>query len=302
MTAAPPPTPGTTFSPTVPSSSNLVSTQLLIDLVTNTLDPGYAAAAARRGAPSRHWYDRPAVVFGCLLIGFTLVLAYVHAHRAAPEAAKVQNSLVARVRAAELGANRLDQQLQQVNGQLTTVRDRALPPSGVLAKQLDRDQLLAGEVAVHGPGLEVVLSEPKESAASASAGRGGTTSLATTNILTDRDVQSVVNQLWAAGAEAITVNDVRLTPTSAIRFAGQAVLVDYQPIASPYTVRALGNADGLATAFAASAVASRYQTLVSADGIGFAFVEHKNMTLPASAPASLRYAVLPTPSPSAGTR
>jgi uncharacterized protein YlxW (UPF0749 family) len=286
-----------------PSSSNLVSTQLLIDLVTNTLDPGYAAAAARRGgAPVRRWYDRPAVVLGCLLIGFTLVVAYVHTHRGAPEAAKVQDSLVARVRGAENDANRLDQQLQQVNTELTTVRDRALPPSGALAKQLDRDQLLAGEVAVHGSGLEVVLSEPKVSAASASAGRVGTTPIAATNILTDRDVQSVVNELWSAGAEAITVNNVRLTPTSAIRFAGQAVLVDFQPIASPYTVRALGNADGLATAFAASAVASRYQTLVSADGIGFSFVEHQNMTLPASAPASLRYARVPSPSPSSGSR
>ena len=43
----------------------------------------------------------------------------------------------------------------------------------------------------------------------------------------------MVNELWADGAQAMSVNDVRLTPTSAIRFAGQAVLVDFQPLLPP---------------------------------------------------------------------
>src|SRR5206468_3747517 len=100
-------------------------------------------------------------------------------------------------------------------------------------------------VAVKGPGLEVVLRDPPVRSTSASAGRAGSVPINAGHILTDRDVRSVVNQLWANGAEAISVNGIRLTPTSAIRFAGQAVLVDFQPITSPYTVRAIGNADGL---------------------------------------------------------
>ena len=116
-------------------------------------------------------------------------------------------------------------------------------------------------------------------------------------------MRSVVNELWADGAEAISVNDVRLTPTSAIRFAGEAVLVDFAPITSPFTIRAIGNADDLATGFASSAVASRYQTLASADGIGFEFTEHKKLTLPASPAVAPRYArPVPTPSPTGTTR
>jgi uncharacterized protein YlxW (UPF0749 family) len=277
--------------PAPPPAPNLLTTQLLIDLVTNTLDPGYAAAAARRnGSPARRWYDRPAVALGCLLIGFTVVVAYVHTHRSAPQATVVHNSLVTRVRAAEDQANQLDGQLQQVNGQLTTLRNRVLPQSGSRAGELAQAQAQAGEVAVHGPGLQVTLSEPPAPSASPTPGRGGTVALNATNILTDRDVQSVVNELWADGAEAISVNNVRLTPTSAIRFAGQAILVDFEPIASPYVVRAIGSADDLATAFASSAVASRYQTLISADRIGFSFSERKSLSLPAANPATLRYA------------
>ena len=103
-------------------------------------------------------------------------------------------------------------------------------------------------------------------------------------------MRSVVNELWADGAEAIAVNGIRLTPTSAIRFAGDAVLVDFQPIASPYVIDAIGDADLLITGFAASNVASRYQTLASARGIGFTFTVQHQLNLPAGSEPSPRYA------------
>jgi len=279
-----------------PANRNLISAQLIADLVTNTLDPGYAAAAQHRGpTPSRRWFDRPAVAIGCALIGFTLVVAYIHTHRGAPEAAKVHDSLVARVRAAQDRNDGLAAQAQRLSSALTTLRDQALSGNGALSRQLDRDQLLAGQTAAVGPGLQVALTEPPPTSGSSQPGRAGSVPIGASNILTDRDVRSVVNELWADGAEAISVNNVRLTPTSAIRFAGEAVLVDFAPITSPYQIRAIGNADNLATGFASSDVASRYQTLSSAEGIGFEFTEHTTLTLPASPAVAPRFAHPPTP-------
>lgn len=285
-----------------PTPKGPLTTQLLVDLVTNPLDPGYAAAAARRGDARRspRWFDRPAVAVGCALIGFLLVVAYVHTHRGAPQAAKVHDRLVQRVRAAQSEAARLNASAEALNATLAGLRAKA--GLGALTRQLDKEQLLAGQIAVTGPGLEVDLKEPSRPTASPSAGRGGATPIRTTNILTDRDVRSVVNELWSDGAEAISINDVRLTPTSAIRFAGEAVLVDFQPITSPYVIRAIGNADNLATSFASSAVASRYHTLASADGIGFEFTEHSSMHLPANAGVLPRFAVPSTPSPTGSPR
>jgi Uncharacterized protein conserved in bacteria len=276
-----------------PRPDRLVSARLLIELVDNTLDPGYAAAAKRRGpnAP-RRWYDRPAVVVGCLLIGFLLVVAYVHTHRSAPQVTKVHDSLVSRVRTAQHDADDLANQVNALEQRLAGEQDRALPQS---AAQLSRAELAAGQLAVTGPGLTVTLSEPPAPTASPSNGRGGTVPIGATNILTDRDVRSVVNELWHDGAEAVSVNDIRLTPDSAIRFAGQAVLVDFQPINPPYRIRAIGDADGLATAFAASSVASRYQTLAGVEHIGFTFSESGHLTLPAGAPAAPRYAKVARP-------
>ena len=274
-----------------PPQERFNSSALLVDLVMNPLDPGYAAAAARRATnPGRRWYDAPAVAFGCALVGFVLVIAYIHTHRSAPAAARVHDSLVARVHASQDQDRALSKQVQQLTGQLQKVRTQALPGSGGLVRQLNADQVAAGQTAVTGPGLTVTLSEPPKPTASPAGGRGGSVPISATNILTDRDVRSVVNELWADGAEAIAVNGLRLSPTSAIRFAGDAVLVDYQAISPPFRIEAVGTADDLATSFAASDVAGRYQTLVGADGIGFGFAESKLLHLPASAPRELRYA------------
>jgi uncharacterized protein YlxW (UPF0749 family) len=277
-----------------PDDRTLASARLLIDLVTNTLDPGYAAAAERRGPNAkRRGYERPAVAAGCLLIGFVLVLAYVHTHRSAPEAGKVHDSLVARVRTAQHAGDALADRARTLERELAAAQNAALPKSGSVARGLDSAELAAGQVAVSGPGITVTLTEPPAATGSPVPGRGGTTSTDATNILTDRDVRSVVNELWHDGAEAVSVNDVRLTPTSAVRLAGQAVLVDFQPITSPYRIRAVGESDRLSTNFAESPVASRYQTLVGVDGIGFAVSESSHVKLPASAPVALRYAIVP---------
>jgi uncharacterized protein YlxW (UPF0749 family) len=268
------------------------STQQLIDFVLDPRDPGYEAAAARKGGkPVRHWYDQPAVAVGCLIIGFLLAAAWVHTHRSAPEAAKVHDSLVKRVRSAEQNSTRLAADEAKLNAQLAQLQRAALPESSSLLRDLNRSQLIAGEIGASGPGLEVRLAEPAPTAQPTDVpGHGERTPVSGGHILIDRDVRSVVNQLWADGAEAISVNGVRLTPTSAIRFAGDAVLVDFQPISSPYVIDAIGDSDLLATGFAASDVASRYQTLASAKGIGFSFSAKDKLSLSASPGTAPRYA------------
>ncbi len=272
------------------------ASRLLVSLVSDPVDPGYRAAAARRAADGSggHWYDRPLVAIGCLLIGFVAVVAYVHTHRGAPEEQRVHDRLVSRVRAAQGGADDLSRRAESLSRRLAAVRDSALPQSS-LAAQLTRTQLEAGQVAVHGPGVTVTLREPKRPTSSPSAARVGTVPIDATHILTDRDVRSVVNELWHDGAEAIEVNGVRLTPTSAIRFAGEAVLVDFQPITAPYRISAIGSADALSTSFAQSSVASRYQTLVGVDGIGFSIHDATRIDLPAATLVDPRYARPVTP-------
>ncbi len=58
-----------------------------------------------------------------------------------------------------------------------------------------------------------------------------------------RDIRTVVEELWLAGAEAMAVNDERVTPTTAILDIGSSLLVNSAYLAPPYQVTALGPAD-----------------------------------------------------------
>lgn len=272
---------------------------LLTELVYNSLDSGYAEAAARRAnqgnaRPARRW-DSLALAIGSLLAGFILIVAYVHAHRTAPQVQRVHEDLVSRVQHEQAVENSLGRRLTDLQNRLAAARQHALPQSGALLQRLNQIEVAAGQVAVHGPGVTVMLREPPTPSTSSAPARAGTVPVTSTNILTDRDVRSVVNELWHDGAEAIAVNGIRLTPTSAIRFAGQAILVDFQSITSPYTIEAIGNSEQLITRFAESDVASRYKTLAGADGIGFTFDSSADLALPAGAVGAVRYAhPLPT--------
>jgi len=274
------------------TSPRRVTTQQLVDLVLDPRDPGYEAAAERHGGKApKHWYDEPLVAVGALAVGLVLAIAWVHTHRAAPAAAKVHDQLVSQVRTADKTAADLARTETDLTKQLNAIRSAALSGSSGLVRTIEQRQLLAGETAVQGPGLEVTLAEPTVSSApSDGAGHATRGPMTTSHILIDRDVRSVVNQLLSDGAEAIAVNGIRLTPTSAIRFAGDAVLVDFEPITSPYKIDAIGNADALITGFASSDVASRYQTLASARGIGFTFEQKDGLAVAGSPGTVLRYA------------
>ncbi|MGO1341870.1 MAG: DUF881 domain-containing protein, partial [Cellulosimicrobium funkei] len=75
------------------------------------------------------------------------------------------------------------------------------------------------------------------------------------------DLQRVVNALWAGGAEAVAINDQRLTGLSAIRSAGDAVLVDLQPLVGPYRVEAIGDPDAMRTSLLRSGTSDFLQLL-----------------------------------------
>jgi uncharacterized protein YlxW (UPF0749 family) len=74
-------------------------------------------------------------------------------------------------------------------------------------------------------------------------------------VVTDLDLQAVVNALWYSGAEAVAVNDKRIGSLTAIRMVDGVVRVNYQSTGSPYEVVALGDAEVLEDRFEKTDVA-----------------------------------------------
>lgn len=67
-------------------------------------------------------------------------------------------------------------------------------------------------------------------------------------LIHDDDILKVINELWAAGAEAVSINDQRLIASSEIRCAGPTLSVNNTRYSPPYTIRAIGDAATLESA------------------------------------------------------
>lgn len=143
---------------------------------------------------------------------------------------------------------------------------------GVL-NQLRLDGLATGATPVTGPGFVVTLTD-----GGAGLNADGDDPDARVR---DIDVQTVVNALWASGAEAVSVGDQRLTALSAIRNAGDAVLVDLVPLPGPtYEIRAIGDPQAMQAAYARSDAPTYLQLLASRYGIESSAQTHDDLALP----------------------
>jgi uncharacterized protein YlxW (UPF0749 family) len=268
-----------------------VSPSLFVDITTITVDPGYVTAAARRAANPAAPGARPttALALAALVVmGGVWGVAAAQTRERAPQVARIRQSLVDEARRRTSATDRLAEEQERLRRETAAARDAALQQSATgraLADDVLRLELVAAGVAVSGPGLVVTLDDAEVGGEEESR-------------ITDTDLQNIVNALWAAGAEAISVNDRRIGSLTAIREAGEAILVDYRPVSPPYVVRAVGDPDVIDPAFAESPTALRFRTYVEAFGLRFDVERAERLDLPESETTRLRHA---TPATTKGT-
>ncbi|MGI8793424.1 MAG: DUF881 domain-containing protein, partial [Acidimicrobiales bacterium] len=56
----------------------------------------------------------------------------------------------------------------------------------------------------------------------------------------DTDLQLLVNALFLSGAEAVSINSSRVVATTAIRAAGDTIVVNFRPVSPPFRIAAIG--------------------------------------------------------------
>jgi len=275
------------------------SMSLLADLFAgDALDSGYAAAARARpnktGTMRRRRGVGLAGVSAMLaLTGLLAAVAGLQVRRHEPAAVKERHRLIAEIRDRTATSDALERRLAAVRKETERARAAALARSaaGRRARQnLARAADAAAATERTGPGLTVTVDDaPSGATAEGGDGTDGANGTADSGLVYDQDLQILVNGLWGAGATAIAVNGRRLTSTTAIRAAGDAILVDYRPLSPPYEVTALGG-DRLRDAFDRSAAGEHFRTLEDQFGIRVDEHEARATLLPAAAPPRLRYA------------
>ena len=115
------------------------------------------------------------------------------------------------------------------------------PELAKVKEELDRAREEAGLTEMQGPGVEVTLND------SSNVLQPGENP--NFYVLHDGDVLSILNELKAAGAKAISINDQRLISTTEVRCIGPTILVNKnQRLSPPFVIYALGNPDTLTNA------------------------------------------------------
>jgi len=286
-----------------PADERRFAPDFLLELFSNPLDPGYADAAARRAAygPKPPWRKRGALVLRAIAlsaVGFLLVVAWREAAAAEPDRTSAHAGLVDEVKTAQKRTDELQVQSDRLRQEVRVQQQAALGGSAAELARVREQEAASGLAPVTGSGVVVRLADAP---APIDPTTGKPSSAEVSRVL-DVDLQAVVNGLWAADAEAISINGQRLTATSTIRTAGNAVLVDFRPVTSPYEVSAIGP-DDLEARFKGSVAAASMRGLVDHYGLSFSTRYESDLNLPAAPGTALRYA-RPTasPSPSGGVR
>lgn len=268
---------------------------LLTDVMEHSLDDGYAQAAARRGAVGTSHFPKAlggklGLAAGLVLAAVVVTLGAAQAQVSAPTEAKEKQKLIDRVQTETRAADALQKDVDSLRDTVSAEQQAALRDHGGGSAELLELELLAGATPVHGPGVKLVVDDAKEASQGGPGGPRESAGFSDTGRVRDRDMQRVVNGLWASGAEAITVNGQRLTALSAIRAAGDAILVDNKPLAPPYTVLAIGDGKQLSTAFQDSEDGQYLHVLQQDYGIRSGITVQDDLELAAAPSLIVRYA------------
>lgn len=308
MTTTPPPAAGPTDDGSQRSRFAYGSMSLLQELMDRPLDPSYAAAAARReaaGLPRSTSTRGPVVIVSAVLVGFLLVAAALALRPAGTTASRDKEQLIEQIQSRQARGDELAAQVSSLSSEIRGAQVAALASqASQLAAELDRLDVLTGEVAVTGPGLVLTVDDAPEARSDNAAGDPRDANGFPKGRVTSFDLQILCNGLWQAGAEAISINGQRLTSRSAIRFAGDAILVDYRPLSPPYAITAIGDGRDLQTRFASTSSGPYLKSLGDNYAIPSTITTQAQVVVPRSSSVSLVYAQpvptgIPTGIPSA---
>ncbi|MEP9365165.1 DUF881 domain-containing protein [Nocardioides sp. CN2-186] len=256
-----------------------VNTPLLTRITQGSLDEDYEHVASRRAqetgdrSPRRpHWTAAIVVAaFGTLVA----VAAVQNSQRSGVEDAS-RASLIESINDKRSDLAELQRKLvrlRELNVGLQDELDAVTTAAAAAESRNVRLAAQAGYGTVTGPGVRITVDDAPNGEA-----------------VRDEDLARLVNGLWRAGAEAISINGKRLTARSAIRNSGVAINVNGIPLSPPYVVTAIGNNKTLQADLLETTTGLEFQTGANALGFPVTMENVDQVTLPAARPQKPRFA------------
>jgi uncharacterized protein YlxW (UPF0749 family) len=260
-----------------------VTMPLLARITQESLDEDYrhVAERGRTRAPaaesrSRQWNF---TVVAVVAFGLLVAIAAVQTSRTAPIRVASKEVLIQRIDDQQAAVAALHRRIAALTDENTTGDARYSNLGRRLNQARTRESALArstGFAPVSGAGVRVTVDD----APGATASNG--------ELVQDRDLRTLFDGLWAAGATAIAVNGQRVTPLSAPRNTGAVIRINSTSLSPPYRVLALGDIKTLQAQFAATSSGSRFLDVVAQLGMPVTMDNVGHLDLPAARPAMMR--------------
>ena len=184
------------------------------------------------------------------------------------------------VRNAQAKADEVGEVRDQLAAQVDSLQQSAATSDDELAAVLDDIDALAvdaGRTALTGPGVTVTMTDAPRGA----DGRYPTDASPNDLVVHQQDVQSVLNALWAGGAEALSMQDQRRVATSAPRCIGNTLLLHGRTYSPPYVVSAIGDPARLEAALDAEPGIRVFRQYATRFGLGYTQSASDELTIPA---------------------
>ncbi len=200
---------------------------------------------------------RITVAVAAAVLGFLAVLAARQPPLATREIRRLE--LADLIRAEDARVRRIRAEVREIQAELAGLGTSGAEVERLLGDARELDEV-AGSSPLEGPGIVVTLDD--------SSSRRSPTGDPNDLIVHERDIQTVVNALWGAGAEAVAIDGERLTSTSAVRCAGNTLLLHGTLHSPPYRVAGIGDPERLASGLPGQPGMDRLAESVEAFGLG----------------------------------
>jgi uncharacterized protein YlxW (UPF0749 family) len=239
------------------------------------------------------------ITLGLALLG----LGFLIAAQLATERPRIRYTTQERAPLIETAVD-LQEQQEALSAQVLELRDQilALEQQGQgtnaaireLNAELEDARLAAGLIPLRGTGVVFQLEDSLEPA--------GAVENELDYLVTARDLRTMVEELWLAGAEAIAINGERVVPTTSIIDIGGVILANSAYLTPPYQISAMGSDDLYEKVVNSPGFADFVRARQDAYGIRIGFLEPEQVDIPAFAgTVTLRHArPAPSESPAAG--
>ena len=170
--------------------------------------------------------------------------------------------------------------LAELQTDVEALTDQAASRNGAVADAQalgEEGEPSAGLTDLAGPGLVVTLND-------APLGPGGALPVGAGPddvVIHQSDVQGVVNALWAAGADGVSIMGRRLTATSAVICVGNTLLLQGRTYSPPFVVAAVGSASQMRSQLGASEAVAVLRDAADRYGLTYDVQDERTVTLPA---------------------